>query len=300
VAGEEVLTQITSVSGMEYIKSGKVREIFRFSDNILLLVATDRVSAFDCVLPTPIPLKGKVLTGLSKFWFMETRDICPNHFVSTRVADFVELEEDEVGLLSGRCMLVEEAKPVPFECIVRGYLCGSAWEEYKRTGKVGEEALPAGLDFGAKLDAPLLTLTTKAQTGHDQPVGFEALVSEIGEKDAARLKKLAIELYQFALRTVFASGLVIADTKIEFGYNRRHELCVIDEFGTPDSSRFWLKSDYKAGKTDQFYDKQFIRGYLKKAEWDGSEPAPQLPDEVVAEASRRYCLVHRMITGKAV
>jgi len=294
---ERILDIVQSVSDLQHIRSGKVREIFRFTENILLFVATDRISAFDVVLPTDIPSKGKVLTNISKFWFRETKDICPNHFVSTRPQDFMDLEDDVLEVLAGRSMMVEQMRPIPFECIVRGHLCGSAFREYEKSGTVGGVELPQGLKFGDKIaSGPLFTLTTKAETGHDLPVGFEALEAEIGEEDAEVVRKMSQELYQFGQRVARQAGLVLADTKFEFGYNRRGEVCVMDEMLTPDSSRFWLKSDYLKGNRGDPYDKEFVRQYLVESGWDRNPPAPELPEEIVSETVRRYTLVHDAIT----
>ena len=294
---ERILRSLESVAELKHVKSGKVREMFRFTDNVLVMVATDRVSAFDLVLPNDIPSKGKMLTSMSKFWFREAQDICPNHFISTRPQDFMDLEDDALEALEGRTMLIERMKPIAFECIVRGYLCGSAFREYQKNGTVNGVGLPEGLQFGDKIaPAPLFTPTTKAEVGHDEPVGFEAIQAAIGEADAETVRRMSQELYDFGQRTVRMAGLILADTKFEFGYNRRKDVCVMDEILTPDSSRFWLKSDYAAGNRGEPYDKEYIRGYLIKSSWDKEPPAPELPDDVVAEVTRRYSLVHDKIT----
>ncbi|MCD6327131.1 phosphoribosylaminoimidazolesuccinocarboxamide synthase [bacterium] len=293
---ESAVTKVDNVGELELFASGKVRETFRFTSNVLLMVSTDRISAFDYVLPTGIPGKGKVLNGLSKFFFRESKDVCPNHFISTRLGDFIELEEDMLELLEGRAMLVEEMKPIPFECIVRGHLCGSAWREYQASGKVGDITLPQGLEFGDSLKTPLFTPTTKAETGHDRPVTQEDVVAAIGKKDADYIHKMSIELFDLGHRTAYDKGIAVLDTKFEFGYNRRGEICVMDEFMTPDSSRFWLKSEYRNGQRNNFYDKEYIRSYLNDSGWDKEPPAPNLPDEVVAEMARRYRVVYESIT----
>jgi len=295
---EQILDSLKSVDELQHIKSGKVREIFRFTENVLVMVATDRVSAFDLVLPCDIPSKGRMLTSISKFWFRETEDICANHFVSTRPQDFIDLEDEVLEVLKGRTMLVEQMTPILFECIVRGYLCGSAFREYEKSGTVNGVAVPEGLKFGDKITpGPLFTPTTKAQVGHDEPVGFEAMQAAIGEDDAEMVRRMSLELYDFGQRTARLAGLILADTKFEFGYNRRKDVCVMDELLTPDSSRFWLKADYAAGKRGEPYDKEYIREYLRKSGWDKKPPAPELPKDVVAEAARRYSLVHDKITG---
>jgi len=293
---ERILSSVQSVSELQHIRSGKVRELFRFTENILLIVATDRISAFDVVLPTDIPSKGKVLTNISKFWFRETKDVCPNHFVSTRPQDFIDLEDDALEVLDGRTMMVERMKPIPFECIVRGHLCGSAFREYEKSGSVGGVTLPQGLNFGDKIAKPLFTPTTKAESGHDKPVGFEALQADIGKEDAELVRKMSQELYQFGQRAARQAGLILADTKFEFGYNRRGDVCVMDEMLTPDSSRFWLKSDYSKGNRSDPYDKEFVRQYLIESGWDRNPPAKELPEDIVSETARRYNIVHDAIT----
>jgi len=294
---EQILKSLELTTELKHVKSGKVREVFHFTDNILVMVATDRVSAFDLVLPNDIPSKGRMLTSMSKFWFQETNDICPNHFISTRPHDFMDLEDDALEALEGRTMLIERMEPIAFECIVRGYLCGSAFREYQRSGTVNGIELPEGLQFGDKIiPAPLFTPTTKAEVGHDEPVGFDAIEAAIGETDAETVRRMSLELYDFGQRTARLAGLILADTKFEFGYNRRNEVCVMDEMLTPDSSRFWLKSDYTEGNRGKPYDKEYVREYLIKSGWDKEPPAPKLPEDVVAELVRRYSLVHDKIT----
>jgi len=295
---EQILNILKPVDELQHIKSGKVREIFRFTDKVLVMIATDRISAFDLVLPNEIPSKGQMLTDISKFWFRETEDICSNHFVSTRPQDFIDLEDEVLEVLKGRTMLIQQMTPIPFECIVRGYLCGSAFREYEKSGTVNGVALPEGLKFGDKITpAPLFTPTTKAQVGHDEPVGFDAVQSEIGEEDAEMVRRMSLELYDFGQRTARLAGIILADTKFEFGYNRRKDVCVMDEALTPDSSRFWLKSDYAEGNRGEPYDKEYVREYLSKSGWDKKPPAPELPEDVVAETVRRYSFVHDKITG---
>lgn len=300
MATKETLTELKTLGELEHVKSGKVRETFRYTDRVLVFVATDRISAFDIVLQDGVPDKGKVLTGISKFFFRETKDICPSHFVSTRPQDFMELEDEVLKVLEGRTMLVEEMQPIPFECIVRGHLCGSAWREYEKTGGVAGQDLPKGLTFGDKLKTPIFTPTTKAESGHDQPVTFQEMVAMIGADDAEEVKRLSIELFDYGHRTAYNSGVVVIDTKFEFGYNRRGEICVMDEFMTPDSSRFWLKSDFKKDIKDQFYDKEYVRAYLSTLDWDKEPPAPHLPQEVIEEAQRRYRIVFEAITGQGL
>ncbi|MBN1593029.1 MAG: phosphoribosylaminoimidazolesuccinocarboxamide synthase [Candidatus Coatesbacteria bacterium] len=293
---EQILNGLRSVADLEHIKSGKVREMFHFTDKVMVMVATDRISAFDLVLPNDIPSKGRMLTGISKFWFQETQEVCPNHFISTRPQDFMDLEEEILEILDGRTMLIERMDPIPFECIVRGYLCGSAFREYQKSGTVNGVKLDEGLQFGDKIEPPIFTPTTKAEVGHDEPVGFEAMQAAIGEADAETVKSMSLELYDFGRRACRQAGLVLVDTKFEFGYNRRKDVCVMDEMLTPDSSRFWLNSDYTDGNRGVPYDKEFVREYLVKSGWDKEPPAPALPEEIVAELSRRYALVHDRIS----
>jgi phosphoribosylaminoimidazole-succinocarboxamide synthase len=279
---------------------GKVRDVYDLGQ-YLLVVATDRVSAFDVVLPTPVPDRGKVLTQLSAFWFERTRPLVPNHLVTTdlnAIAQAAGLHPQQAGWLRGRSMLVRRARRVDFECVVRGYLAGSAWKEYQKTGTVCGVRLPAGLEQGARLPQPLFTPATKSATGHDENVSFEAMAAAVGRELAGRLRETSVRLYTYMAEHVEGRGLLLADTKFEFGLVG-DELLLIDEVGTPDSSRYWDREAYRRGQLEPF-DKQLLRDYLERVGWDKSPPAPELPGELVAELRARYLEAFRRITGREV
>lgn len=279
---------------------GKVRDVYDLG-GLLLVVATDRVSAFDVVLPTPVPDRGKVLTQLSAFWFQRTRHMVPNHLVTTdleEIARAAGLRPEEAEPLRGRSMLVCRARRVDFECVVRGYLAGSAWKEYRATGAVCGVRLPEGLQAGAKLAEPLFTPATKSTTGHDENVPFEVLEASVGAELAGRLRDASVRLYRFMAEWVEARGLVLADTKYEFGL-ADGQLLLIDEVGTPDSSRYWDLEAYRRGELEPF-DKQLLRDYLERLGWDKTPPGPALPEDLVMELRGRYLEAFRRITGREV
>ncbi|HDI45839.1 MAG TPA: phosphoribosylaminoimidazolesuccinocarboxamide synthase [Candidatus Omnitrophica bacterium] len=278
-------------------KRGKVRDIYEIEDK-LLFVATDRVSCFDVVLEDPIPYKGIVLTQLSIFWFELTRDIIPSHFITSSIKKISQLEPYS-EILEGRSMVVRKTQPVPFECVVRGYLAGSGWRDYKKTGKVSGIALPAGLREAEKLKEPIFTPSTKEETGHDIPVTFEYMVDKIGEDLAVKIKEKSIELYQFGSQYAEQRGIIIADTKFEFGL-LNGELILIDELFTPDSSRFWPKDEYQPGKSQVSFDKQYLRDWLESTGWDKTPPPPRLPQDVIQKTSEKYLLVFKMLTGRDI
>ncbi len=281
-------------------RRGKVRDVYDLGE-FLLVVATDRVSAFDVVLPTPVPDRGKVLTQLSAFWFAQTRALVPNHLVTTELGGLAAacaIPESEAGWLRGRAMLVRRATPVRFECVVRGYLAGSAWEEYRATGRVCGMRLPPGLRPGSKLPEPLFTPATKQESGHDENVTFEVMAEAVGRPLAEQLRELSVALYRFLAEHVEARGLVLADTKFEFGF-ADGQLLLIDEVGTPDSSRFWDREAYERGELRSF-DKQLLRDHLERVGWDKVPPGPALPGELVAELRARYLEAFRRITGREV
>jgi phosphoribosylaminoimidazole-succinocarboxamide synthase len=281
-------------------RRGKVRDVYDLGE-FLLVVATDRVSAFDVVLPTPVPDRGKVLTQLSAFWFAQTRALVPNHLVTTELGGLAAacaIPESEAGWLRGRAMLVRRATPVRFECVVRGYLAGSAWEEYRATGRVCGMRLPPGLRPGSKLPEPLFTPATKQESGHDENVTFEVMAEAVGRPLAEQLRELSVALYRFLAEHVEARGLVLADTKFEFGF-ADGQLLLIDEVGTPDSSRFWDREAYERGELRSF-DKQLLRDHLERVGWDKVPPGPALPAELVAELRARYLEAFRRITGREV
>jgi phosphoribosylaminoimidazole-succinocarboxamide synthase len=286
----------TELAGLAPPKRGKVRDIFDLGDT-LLIVATDRISAFDVVLPNAIPEKGRVLTQISKYWFSRTAAIVKNHLISTEVKDFPASCKPHAALLEGRSMLVKKARPLPVECIVRGYLTGSGLKEYRATGSVSGTKLPAGLTEASRLPEPIFTPSTKAEIGeHDENIDFETVVKLVGEDTAGRIKKYALAVYNKACELAEPKGIIIADTKFEFGVYGG-EVILIDEALTPDSSRFWPKSGYREGSAQKSFDKQFVRDYLLSLAWDQKPPAPMLPDEVVRKTSEKYLEVLRMLTA---
>ena len=278
---------------------GKVRDIYGFGDR-LLIVATDRISAFDVVMPNPIMDKGKILTQLSKFWFDHTREIIPNHIVSTRLKDFPLECQPYEEMLRGRSMLVVKTEVLPIECVVRGYLSGSAWEEYKTTGEVCGIPLPKGLLESSKLEEPIFTPATKAEIGqHDENITFEEVEKIVGKSLAQKLKTLSIAIYKKAQDYAERRGILIADTKMEFGM-KDGKLMLIDELLTPDSSRFWPKDEYRPGGPQKSFDKQFLRDYLLSIHWNKTPPAPELPEEVIQKTRQKYLEAYVRLVGKSL
>jgi len=277
-------------------RQGKVRDVYDLGDQ-LLLVATDRISAFDWVLPTPIPDKGRVLTSLSAFWF--DRLGVPNHLISSDVADLpIELSDEVREELRGRSMLVRKARVAPFECVVRGYLSGSGWKEYRASGTVCGIRLPEGLVESDRID-PIFTPATKAETGHDENVSFEVMADAIGIDVAQVLRTLSLEVYAKAAAYALSKGLILADTKFEWGFDDvTGELLLIDEALTPDSSRYWSIATYKPGGPQPSFDKQFVRDWLEATTWDKASPPPALPDDVVARTRSKYIEAYELLTGQ--
>ena len=287
----------TELKSLKLKGRGKVRDIYDLEDR-LLIVATDRISAFDVVMPNPIPDKGRVLTQLSKFWFNLTQEIVPNHVISTEVDDFPKECQPYQGILRGRSMLVTKTDPLPVECVVRGYLSGSGWEEYKKTGEVCGIPLPRGLLESAKLEEPIFTPATKAEMGlHDENITFEKMEKIVGRERAKRLKSFSLTIYKKARDFAEQRGILIADTKMEFGI-KDGKLLLIDELLTPDSSRFWPKDDYRPGGSQKSFDKQFLRDYLLSLKWDKSPPAPELPKEIIQKTREKYLEAYQRIVGK--
>jgi phosphoribosylaminoimidazole-succinocarboxamide synthase len=287
----------TELKSLKLKGRGKVRDIYDLEDR-LLIVATDRISAFDVVMPNPIPDKGRVLTQLSKFWFNLTQEIVPNHIISTEVDDFPKECQPYQGILRGRSMLVTKADPLPVECVVRGYLSGSGWEEYKKTGEVCGIPLPRGLLESAKLEEPIFTPATKAEMGlHDENITFEKMEKIVGRERAKRLESFSLTIYKKARDFAEQRGILIADTKMEFGI-KDGKLLLIDELLTPDSSRFWPKDDYRPGGSQKSFDKQFLRDYLLSLKWDKSPPAPELPKEIIQKTREKYLEAYQRIVGK--
>jgi phosphoribosylaminoimidazole-succinocarboxamide synthase len=274
-----------------------VRDVYDLGPE-LLLVATDRVSAFDCVLPNLIPDKGKILTQLSRFWFEQTSAIMPNHLLTTDAAKFPAPFRGAAEL-QGRSTLVKKAARIDIECVVRGYLAGSAWGEYSRSGKVMEHTLPPGLTKGAKLPSPIFTPTTKEDQGHDRPITFDEMKKITGDELAVELRRHSLEVYAEGSRIAQARGFLIADTKFEFG-SLGDRLILIDEVLTPDSSRYWKASDWREGVAPESYDKQVIRDFLEESSWNKQPPAPLLPEEIVRRARERYLDVLVSITGRGI
>jgi phosphoribosylaminoimidazole-succinocarboxamide synthase len=283
----------TQFDGLTPTARGKVRDIYDLGDK-LLIVATDRLSAFDVVLPTPIPDKGRVLTQLSLFWFSLLKDVIPNHVLSA--TDFPAPFDKFKDELAGRSMVVRKTKPLPIECVVRGYLSGSGWKDYSASRKVCGIALPAGLRESDRLPEPIFTPATKATSGHDENISFEQAVSLIGKELAAKACSLSLEIYRRAAAHAEPRGVILADTKFEFGL-LNNELIWIDEALTPDSSRFWPAARYNAGGPQPSFDKQFVRDHLERIRWPKTPPAPELPPEVVAATRTKYREAYRLLTG---
>ena len=284
----------TKLGGLSPAARGKVRDIYDAGDE-LLIVATDRLSAFDVILPTPIPDKGRVLTQLSLFWFDLLRDVIPNHVVSaTEFPAPFDTYRDE---LAGRSMLVRKTTPLPIECVVRGYVSGSGWKDYQRTGEICGVALPRGLRESDRLPEPIFTPATKAATGHDENISFERAASLVGSGRATQVRDISLEIYRRAAAYGEPRGILLADTKFEFGL-LNDELIWIDEALTPDSSRFWPATQYKPGGPQPSFDKQFVRDYLENIHWPKTPPGPELPPEVVAATRGKYREAYRILTGR--
>lgn len=273
-----------------------MRDIYEVEDN-LLIVASDRISAFDYVLPSLIPNKGKVLTQLSRFWFDFTSLVCPNHLLRTEFEDFPPYLQKYREILEKRSMLVKKTEVIPVECVVRGYLAGSGWKEYKATGKTSGVKLPQGLREAEKLEQIIFTPATKAEEGHDQNISLKEIQKLVGSDLAQKIKRTSLELYQKASLYALSKGIIIADTKFEFGLLNK-ELILIDEIFTPDSSRFWPLKYYSPGKPQPSLDKQFVRDYLESTEWDKKSAPPPLPQSIIEETSKKYLEIYHRLTGK--
>jgi phosphoribosylaminoimidazole-succinocarboxamide synthase len=285
-----------------FLRRGKVRDIYEVDQDHLLIVATDRISAFDCILPNEIPRKGEVLTRLSQFWFERSAGLVENHLVTIDVEQFPDalrrrLSADSLARLDGRSMLARRADVVPFECVVRGYLAGSGWKEYQQSGTVCGQPLPIGLVESSPLPTPIFTPATKAETGHDINVPIATMAAALGESLTTELERISLALYRDAVAHAASRGIIIADTKFEFGL-RDGRIILIDEVLTPDSSRFWPADKYAPGRSQLSFDKQFVRDYLETLDWDKQPPAPPLPADVVAATSARYIEAYRLLTGR--
>jgi phosphoribosylaminoimidazole-succinocarboxamide synthase len=278
----------TNLPGIERVASGKVRDVYAVG-NDLLFVATDRISAFDCILPQGIPGKGRVLTQMSLFWFDFLKDVVPNHLITADVTQFPELQ--------GRAMLVKRCRMEPIECVARGYISGSGWKDYQKTGAICGIPLSKGLRESDKLPEPIFTPATKAETGHDENVSFEATVKVVGEKTATLLRDLTLAIYRKAADYAETRGIILADTKFEFGWHDG-QLLLADEVLTPDSSRFWPRDDYEPGRAQKSFDKQFVRDYLETLDWNKQPPAPPLPADVIEKTAAKYHEAYERLTGR--
>jgi phosphoribosylaminoimidazole-succinocarboxamide synthase len=288
---------MTELESLTLVARGKVRDLYDFGDQ-MLIVATDRISAYDVVMPNAIPDKGKVLTQLSRFWFSVTKDIVPNHLIATTSIDFPQECRPYQNILDGRSMLVIKTEVLPIECVVRGYLSGSAWEEYQATGEVCGIRLEKGLEESDKLRTPIFTPATKAEMGqHDENITFDKMEKIVGKMMARNLRNLSIAIYDRARDYAERRGIIIADTKFEFGM-KGDRIILIDELLTPDSSRFWPKDQYRAGATQMSFDKQFLRDYLVSIKWNKNPPAPQLPEEIIKKTSEKYLEAYERLVGK--
>ncbi|MGB9484620.1 MAG: phosphoribosylaminoimidazolesuccinocarboxamide synthase [Terriglobia bacterium] len=293
---QPVLTE-TRLHGVRLFSRGKVRDVYEAGPGQLVIVATDRLSAFDVVMGEGIPGKGWVLTQLSCFWFEMFGKSFPNHFLSSKLEDYPSELQPFADQLEGRSMLVQKAEPFPIECVVRGYLAGSGLKEYRVTGRVCGIELPAGLSEGSKFDQPIFTPATKASTGHDENITWEEAISRVGRETAQELRDYSLELYSKASDFAAGRGIIIADTKFEWGRNG-NDILLIDEVLTPDSSRFWPQQGYQPGKPQPSFDKQFVRDYLESLHWNKQPPPPPLPPEVVEKTSEKYRQAYSLLTGQ--
>lgn len=295
-SNESILLR-TDFPELELHASGKVRDVYLVDNDRLLFVATDRISAFDYVLASGIPLKGRVLTQLSLFWFDFLKDVVPNHLVTADVNQYPEPLKKYANDLRGRSMLVTKANMYPVECVVRGYLSGSGWKEYQKTGAVCGIKLPAGLKESDKLPEPIFTPSTKAASGHDENISFDEMVKHVGKVDSEKLRDLTLAVYKKAADYALTKGIIIADTKFEFGQTA-NGVVLADEVLTPDSSRFWPAETYAPGKAQLSYDKQYVRDYLEEIHWEKKPPAPALPELVQKNTSAKYVEAYRKLTGR--
>lgn len=287
----------TKIEGLPLVHRGKVRDVYEVNENQLLLVATDRLSAFDCVLPTPIKNKGRVLTALSEFWFEYLEKITKHHLISANFDEMPKVIRQNEEL-RGRSALVKKTRVFPVECIVRGYLEGSGWKDYLTTGEVCGHKLPANLKQCDKLPAPLFTPATKAAKGHDENIDEAVFAKILGAETSEKLKTLSLNIYNSAAEYALTRGIIIADTKFEFGLDENGDILLIDEVLTPDSSRFWSVENYAPGKAQPSFDKQFVREYLETLDWNKQPPAPELPSKIAEATTERYLSAYKLLTGK--
>ena len=297
MAGEVVLK--TDIKGLTLKGRGKVRDIYDLGDK-LLIIATDRISAFDYIMPNGIPDKGRILNGLSLFWFTYTQDIIKNHVITADVKEYPSELKPYFDMLRDRSMIVKKAKPFAAECVVRGYLSGSGWKEYKETGKICGIGIKPGLVESDKLPEPVFTPSTKAAAGHDENVDLKRFEEIVGKKYASAIIEKTIAIYKKAYEYAYTKGIIISDTKFEFGLTGNDELIIIDEMLTPDSSRFWSMADYKPGGPQKSFDKQFLRDWLESINWNKKPPTPFLPDDIVKKTREKYLEAYTRITGKSL
>jgi phosphoribosylaminoimidazole-succinocarboxamide synthase len=290
----------TTLANLKLERRGKVRDVYAIDDQRLLIVATDRISAFDSVLPTPIARKGEVLTQLSRFWFEKLEHVVPHHLITTRIEEMTLAAQAHPDELRGRSMQVRRTNVFPVECVVRGYISGSGWKDYQRTGQVCGHKLPANLRESEKLSEPIFTPATKAETGHDENISETQMASIVGVEVTAFLRDVSLRLYREASDYALARGIIIADTKFEFGRDGEGRIILIDEVLTPDSSRFWPAESYEVGKSQPSFDKQFVRDYLESVNWNKQPPAPPLPPEIAAATTSRYLEAYELLTGKSL
>jgi phosphoribosylaminoimidazole-succinocarboxamide synthase len=286
----------TALDGLSLVRRGKVRDLYA-CDDALVIVATDRISAFDYVLGSGIPDKGRVLTQLSAFWFARTRHLVPNHLLATDLGAFPPVAQRHSEMLRGRAMLVRRTNPLPIECVARGYLSGSGWKDYKASGEICGIGLPPGLVESDRLPRPLFTPATKAESGHDLNITAAEAARLVGAELLDRLEQLTLDLYAFGVAHAESRGIILADTKFEFGLTDQGELLLIDEVMTPDSSRYWPADAYRPGRAQPSFDKQYVRDYLEEIRWNKQPPVPSLPDDVVARTRAKYLDAYRRLTG---
>ena len=289
----------TSLKSLKFLHRGKVRDLYEIDADRMLIIQTDRLSAFDVILPNPIPGKGHVLTAMSNFWFGKLGHVVPNHLTGIDPQSVVKGEEEKAQVRD-RAIVVKKLKPLPVEAVVRGYLIGSGWKDYQATGMVCGIRLPKGLQQAQKLPEPIFTPATKAESGHDENISFERMCEIVGRDIGQKVKEISLRLYTEASEYAATRGIIIADTKFEFGLNDKHEVVLIDEVLTADSSRFWPADQYRVGTSPPSYDKQFVRDYLETLDWDKTPPGPKLPADVIARTSAKYREALEKLTGKAI
>jgi phosphoribosylaminoimidazole-succinocarboxamide synthase len=288
----------TTLADLKLVRRGKVRDVYAVDDERLLIVATDRISAFDSVSPTPIERKGEVLTALSRFWFAKLGHIVPHHLLTTNMDEMPAVVRGHANVLRGRSMLVRRTEVFPVECVVRGYLSGSGWKDYLRTGQVCGHQLPAGLRESEKLAEPIFTPATKAETGHDENISEQQMAAMVSDEVTEFLREVSLRIYREASDYARSREIIIADTKFEFGRDRDGRITLIDEVLTPDSSRFWPVDSYEVGKSQASFDKQYVRDYLESINWNKQPPAPTLPPEVAAATTARYLEAYELLVGE--